>query len=310
MSEYIFTNLIGSFVIDEKNSIVDKILFNSLEDYKNREKTENQLKQKHPKSISDKKILPDILSIFKDRQYLEQFRQFNLILTKEKIKAAVNEDNLISQAMNSIRETDKIANILVKRLREWYSLSLPELSEVISDNEKFAEIVLKKSREELIEELKVTQTMGAELAPVDLEFIKKLAEEIILLYENRQNTITYLGKIMDKYCSNLKEIAGITIGAKLIEHVGSLKRLAMLPSSTLQILGAEKALFRHIKTGARPPKYGLIFDHQFIQKARREEQGKRARALADKLTIAARIDYFHGEFIGDKLKRELEEKFK
>ena len=115
---------------------------------------------------------------------------------------------------------------------------------------------------------------------------------------------------MGEYCPNLKELAGSTIGAKLLEHTGSLKRLVMMPASTIQILGAEKALFRHIKTGARPPKFGLIHDHQFIQSAKRNEQGKRARALADKLSLAVKMDYFKGEFIAKRLKTELEEKFK
>jgi nucleolar protein 56 len=115
---------------------------------------------------------------------------------------------------------------------------------------------------------------------------------------------------MEAYCKNLKTVAGISIGAKLIEHAGSLRRLVMLPSSTIQILGAEKALFRHIKTGARPPKYGLIFEHKFVQAGKKPDQGKRARALADKISISVRLDYFHGEFMGDKMNAQLEEKFK
>jgi nucleolar protein 56 len=108
----------------------------------------------------------------------------------------------------------------------------------------------------------------------------------------------------------LLRIAGATIGAKLIEHTGSLKRLALLPSSTVQILGAEKALFRHIKTGARPPKYGLIHDHQFILQSKKADQGKKARALADKISLAIRTDFFKGKFIADKLEKQLKEKFK
>jgi nucleolar protein 56 len=84
----------------------------------------------------------------------------------------------------------------------------------------------------------------------------------------------------------------------------------MMPASTLQILGAEKALFRHIKSGARPPKHGLIHEHQFLQNAKKNEIGKKSRALADKLSIAVKVDFFKGEFIGKKLKKELEEKFK
>lgn len=108
------------------------------------------------------------------------------------------------------------------------------------------------------------------------------------------------------------EVAGITIAAKLISHAGSLRRLVEMPSSTIQILGAEKALFRHMRNKKRnlPPKHGIIHEHQLIQKSKEEMHGKAARALADKLSIAIKIDYFKGKFIGDKLKKELVDKFK
>ena len=108
------------------------------------------------------------------------------------------------------------------------------------------------------------------------------------------------------------EIAGITIAAKLISHAGSMKRLVEMPASTIQVLGAEKALFRHMRNKRRnlPPKHGIIHEHQLIQKSNSKMHGKAARALADKLSIAVKIDYFKGKFIGDKLKKELVDKFK
>jgi len=241
---------------------------------------------------------------------IDKLRKENLILAKKKIKESVNEDNLICQAINSIMESDKVLNILAKRLREWYSLYNPEFEKFISNNEKFSELITKKTREQLLEELNLKETMGADLKKEDLNYIFKLANEISSLFRYKEETTEYLDKIMSKYCPNLKELAGTTTGAKLLEHVGSLKRLVMMPASTIQILGAEKALFRHMKTGAKPPKYGLIYEHQFIQAAKKSEQGKRSRALADKLSIAVKMDYFKGKFIAKELKQELEEKFK
>ena len=240
----------------------------------------------------------------------KKLREDNLKLAKQKIKESVNEDNFICQAINSIVETDKVINTLSKRLREWYSLYNPEFTHSISNHEKFTELIIKKSRSDLLKELNITDSMGADLKESDLSAIQTLAKQIILLFRYQSETELYLKKIMGEYCPNLKELAGSTIGAKLLEHTGSLKRLVMMPASTIQILGAEKALFRHIKTGARPPKFGLIHDHQFIQSAKRNEQGKRARALADKLSLAVKMDYFKGEFIAKRLKTELEEKFK
>ena len=112
---------------------------------------------------------------------------------------------------------------------------------------------------------------------------------------------------MKTYCPNLLELAGVTIGAKLIELGKSLKHLALLPASTIQLLGAEKALFRHIKTGARSPKYGVIHAHSLIQKVNRDRKGKAARTLADKLSLCCRLDFFKGEFKANEYREELEE---
>jgi len=100
----------------------------------------------------------------------------------------------------------------------------------------------------------------------------------------------------------------VLIGAKLLEHAGSLKRMAEMPSSTIQILGAEKALFRHLKTGSRPPKYGVLLGHSIVQQMPKAKQGKAARVLADKISLAVRIDYFKGEFRGEQLLLDVKKK--
>jgi nucleolar protein 56 len=152
--------------------------------------------------------------------------------------------------------------------------------------------------------------MGFHLEKKDLEPILSLASIISDLSREAELLEDYLEKTMRAYCPNLTTLAGSLIGAKLLSEAGSLKRLAMMRSSTIQLLGAEKALFRHIRTGAKPPKYGYLLQHQLVQKAKRQDRGKAARALADKIFIAVRMDYFKGEFLGDKLLKELELKFK
>jgi nucleolar protein 56 len=104
-------------------------------------------------------------------------------------------------------------------------------------------------------------------------------------------------------------LTGINIGAKMIAKAGSIEKMAFMPASTIQLLGAEEALFRHIKTGARPPKYGILLQHILVAKAKRPDKGKVAKALADKISIAIKVDFFKGEFIGDRLKRDLEKRF-
>ena len=115
---------------------------------------------------------------------------------------------------------------------------------------------------------------------------------------------------MDGFCPNIKAVCDVMIAAKLMEHAGSLKRLSEMPASTIQILGAEKALFRHMKTGAKPPRHGVIVSHSLIANSPEKMHGRIARTLADKISIAAKVDYFKGQFIGDKLRKELEGKFK
>jgi nucleolar protein 56 len=241
---------------------------------------------------------------------IKKLRKINLDLAKKKIKESINEDNFICQSINSMIEMDKVINLLSKRLREWYSLYNPEFTVSISNNQKFVELIQKKSKDELQKELNVTNSMGADLKKIDINAFLNLAKKLTSLFQYQEETEKYLDELMQHYCPNLKELAGTTIGAKLIEHTGSLKRLVMMPSSTIQILGAEKALFRHLKTGARPPKYGLIYQHNFIQTSKKSEQGKKARALADKLSLCVKMDYFKGEFIADRLKKEIEAKFK
>nr|3GQU_A Chain A, Nop5p Protein [Pyrococcus horikoshii]3GQX_A Chain A, NOP5P PROTEIN [Pyrococcus horikoshii]3GQX_B Chain B, NOP5P PROTEIN [Pyrococcus horikoshii] len=120
----------------------------------------------------------------------------------------------------------------------------------------------------------------------------------------------YIDKAMDDVAPNLKALVGAKLGARLISLAGGLKELAMLPSSTIQVLGAEKALFRHLRTGAKPPKHGVIYQYPAINRSPWWQRGKIARALAGKLAIAARVDYFSGEYIAEELKKELEARIK
>ena len=297
---YIFSNILGTFVLDEKNTIVDSIMFKSLQEYQHKETAEAKLQSKHRAQPLPKEKLLQALLLFKDAKYYQDFYQKNLELTKAGLKNAVNEDNLITQAIANINELDKIANTMSKRLREWYSLYYPELSEETEDHEKYAELVLEQER--------VQGSFGADLSEFDLEEMKLLAGRIISIYALRKQHELYLEKIMIKYCPNLLELAGATIAARLIELGKGLKHLALLPASTVQLLGAEKALFRHLKTGSRSPKHGIIINHPLIQTAKRDKKGKAARMLADKLSLCARLDFFKGEFKALDYRIELEGK--
>ncbi len=246
----------------------------------------------------------------KMKEQFKLLREKNLELTKIKLKESVKEDTLISHAMNAIIDINKIINMIAKDLREWYELHNPEFSRETPEHEIFADMILKFDKKELLKKISVKEedSIGAELKEKDLQQILGLARHLKALYELKAKKEEYLEEMVKEYCPNIYTIAGTELSAKLIHHVGSLKRLAEMPSSKIQILGAEKALFRHLKTGARAPKHGLIFQHELIQKSPREKRGKAARILADKISIAVKVDYFKGKFIADKLLKEIEAK--
>lgn len=252
------------------------------------------------------------LKLFKDKKFFSDFYKKNLLLTKRKLAASVQNDVLIIQTINNIEEIDRAANLLVKRLREWYELYNPEFSQRTPDHEVFLETIKKKSKQELLKQLqlKVEETMGAELKQRDIHPITVLADLVTTLYETRKKQESYLDVVLQDTCPNVKAIAGFLIAAKLIALAGSLKELMLMPSSTVQILGAEKALFRHLRFKAKSPKYGVLFQHPLMQKVPTKKQGRLARMLADKIAIAAKIDFFNGKFMGDKLLKQVEDKLK
>ncbi len=304
--KFLFTNVIGSFIVDEQGKLIDAITAETDDEKKN---DEILIKKYKPLAPLPKEKFPQILTILRDRKYHSLFYKQNLSLTKKALRESVSEDSLITQAIANISELDKVTNLLAKRFREWYSLYFPEVVNNISSHEKLLEIVSEKKREELMKQFLTTETMGGELQSNDIEEMLLLAQQIKQLYQLRNQHENYLTTIMKRYCPNLLELAGVAIGAKLIELGKGLRHLAVLPASTIQLLGAEKALFRHIKTGSKSPKYGLLFQHPLVQNAPAKKRGKAARALADKLSLCARLDYFKGEFNAPSYKKDLGEKF-
>ncbi len=150
--------------------------------------------------------------------------------------------------------------------------------------------------------------MGGNIDDKDIQAIKTLAKTIQEMQKTQQQINQYIETKLSTLCQNTTTIIGTILTAKLLTIAGSLKKLATMPASTIQLLGAEKALFRNIKQGTKIPKYGIISQHPLIQKQSMKLHGKAARKLADKIAITAKIDYFKGTFIGDKIKKELEKK--
>lgn len=335
---FLYSTSEGCYVFNQNFFVIDKVLLkkdNIVENSKLIEQgrfteTEKSLIKKHAKKseitiigfktekLENAKVVWDlskferISDALKKDGILERLRAADTLVARAAVKGSVNEDLFIVQATNNIVELERIANTMAKRLREWFSYYVPEFSESIQDHKKFAELIVKKSKDELLKEigLKKEQSMGADLKKNDIEPMIELAKNLINTYNLKEKQEDYLKKLMESYAPNINAVAGTLIGAKLLAKTGSLKKLSEFPSSTVQILGAEEAFFRHIKTGARMPKYGYIHEHPLINKVDKKNQGKAARAIADKISIAAKVDYFKGKFVGDSLKKQIYDKFK
>lgn len=240
----------------------------------------------------------------------ETIRQQLIDKTKQDVAQSVSTDILLIQTLASVDDITTQLNGLSKRLREWHAYSLPELDHAISDHETYARLIATKTYDELTTEFVKGTPMGKKLSEINYVPIQSFAKNITELYQLRQSLLHYLEASMQKHMPNTQALAGTTIAARLLSGAGSLKRLAMLPASTVQLLGAEKALFRHLRSGAKSPKYGHIFSHPLITQARKDEKGKMARSLADKLALCAKLDFFKGDFLAPTYKKELEEKFK
>merc|ERR1719238_1766083 len=155
--------------------------------------------------------------------------------------------------------------------------------------------------------------MGQDIAAIDWTNIETWSTEVIGITEYRKSLGEYLKAKMDLVCPNLTTLIGDTVGARLISHAGSLTNLAKYPASTVQILGAEKALFRALKTKGNTPKYGLIFHSSFIGRAAQKNKGRISRYLANKCSLASRIDCFadaHTKVFGEKMKDQVEERLR
>lgn len=216
-----------------------------------------------------------------------------------KLIESVDKDNFIIQAVNSVDELTRSINTHVKRLREWYELYNIEMSKKYTDSLVFIEQII--NSDEIITDTAFNKK--------DINEIKEFAKVIKKLIDAKVKQEEYLNEVMQQYCPNLFAIAGPSIGAHLIELAGSMKRLSRMPAQTIQLLGAEKALFKFLKKrSSKSPKYGILHEHPLVQHSQRK--GACAKALADKIAICAKVDYFNGEFVGDKIYKSLEARFK
>lgn len=236
-------------------------------------------------------------------------------ITSEKIRESIKtNDVMIVETINSLEEIEDTAGKLIERLREWCTPYLPEM-EKLHNHELYSKVIATQtSRENIINSgildnthVSLSENYDVDISESDLEIIKSFANSVYSLYESKNELEEYIDEKIKEVAPNMYDVAGANLAAKLIAHTNGLENLAKLPSSTIQIIGAEKAIFRHLKTGENPPKHGLIFQHPSIRGSNWWVRGKLARAVASKITIAARKDAFSNEY-DPNLKVELDER--
>jgi nucleolar protein 58 len=234
-------------------------------------------------------------------------------MSRYKLKFSADKvDTMVIQAVGLLDELDKEINTYAMRVKEWYGWHFPEMQALVPDNASYSKLVLECGMRTSFREMDLSSiledesqvaalkeaaeiSMGTEIADLDILNISSLAEQVLSLTEYRSQLYEYLKNRMNAIAPNLTILVGELVGARLISHAGSLMNLAKQPASTVQILGAEKALFRALKTKHDTPKYGLIYHASLIGQAAPKNKGKISRVLAAKASLAIRVDALSDE---------------
>jgi len=239
------------------------------------------------------------------------------------MQALRSRDMLLASVTRSIEDLDKSINLLGERYEDWYGIYFPELkaedklqycsATLVIDRENMDEngiaaVIGQKRATELAAASKTS--LGAKLSQKDHSECLSMARAIISLETLRKDYENYQKELANELCPNMSDVGGPDIAAKLVSHVGSLARLAVLPASAIQVLGAEKALFKHLKNKRiPPPKHGIIFQHVRISSSPKSVRGKVARVLANQLCLAAKADAFTKHSISPMLKKKFDDRF-
>lgn len=331
MKAYVAKNFMGVFAFGEDGSLIDSMLFPA--------KPEEIARRMASRAPEEEMLLKRLSGYEVDRSvgnrgeaflkeqarnlalkmnwaagsadYNRMLSEVNIFLTKEKMKVTKG-DRILMQAIGVLDEIDGTANVFSERLREWYGLYFPEAERHVSDNQKFAEVVAIGRREDMDDKALASftkDTAGMEFSAEDIAQMQAFAKNILDLFHTRKEMEKYIGMMAKAVVPNTTSVAGPLLASRMLALAGGLERMAKMPSSTIQLLGAEKALFRHLRGGGKAPKYGILFSHPYVQQAQKEKKGKVARLVAAKISIAARTDFFskkdHGNDFAGKLERQV-----
>ena len=231
-----------------------------------------------------------------------------------------NEEFALMQAINAYLDMSKGYNLVFERLSEWFGLYVPEIK--ITNPSSLVELVKMLADHDMSEDRlgkalgdeesareafeKVKNSSGRELGSEEAKAISSFSEYLRLTQDTLDRLSEYIKATATSIMPNSVYLTDDKIMAEMLSRAGSMEKMATMPASTIQLLGAEKALFKHIKFGSKPPKYGILFKLPAVSAAPRDTRGRIARIYATKLAIALKADFYSKRFIADKLKEDLE----
>ncbi len=240
----------------------------------------------------------------------EDIRKKAIEDTKEELMEG-KKDRLMMKAVNFLDENNSDFKEEMERFRDWYSLHFPELVKEISDDEHLVKILSNGIHRDELDAFSsmAEDSTGTPLTEKDEEMLQKSFDNLQDKYELKEELEEYIKEIAEEEMPNLETLLGPLLTARLVALAGGLEELAKKPSSTIQVLGAEKALFRYLRGQGTPPKHGILFEHKYVNGLPEEERGKMARFLANKTAMAARLDQYGDKEKGEELREECREKF-
>ncbi|QKQ98548.1 hypothetical protein GKQ38_03410 [Candidatus Nanohaloarchaea archaeon] len=239
-------------------------------------------------------------------------REKALERAKSQLREEADKDQLVIKAVKMLDEANGSFQDEFERFKDWYSIYFPELMNELSEDEHILKILSKGGlkREEVkgFESL-AEESTGKALQEEDLEMLEKSFE----MLKNKQETMDeledYVEEAMKQNASNISTLLGPLLAARLMSLAGGLEELAKKPASTIQMLGAEKALFRYLRGEGTPPKHGIIFEHEYVNTLPEDKRGKMARFLANKAAMAARVDQYSDKEKGSEYREKAREKY-
>ena len=226
-----------------------------------------------------------------------------VVLAKRRMRKAIRPEDHLKQAVGALDDLQEQENLLLERVREWYGLHFPELAKMV-DEASYLDLIAEHGRRDNMP-LDHRDSVGADVGDAELGEVQTLARLARQVASDRAGTEAYVERAVRSLAPNVADLAGPVIAARLVALAGGVEELARCPSGTIQLLGAEKALFRHMRTGSRPPKHGVLFLHPLVHGAPPWQRGAVARAFASKIAVAARADAYTKRRIGGELQANL-----